>query len=344
MALHAGPSRSPGRSRRGFTLIELLVVVAIIALLISILLPSLSKARSQARTALCASRMSQLNKAMLIYAEDFNETPPFILKGCGDADLEDFTDPEDYNDNPDTYDGANRGLETWLAESTTMERIYLLPEEDWYTEGDPRLPESGGLYSYARFANLYRCPEFERVASPDKDQNAFNLTRNILGRKVELANGFELHYKGILKLSAVYNTAQMPMMVDEAWDNYVAWPEDYDWVWGGHDSVYDIMNSSLGQYHGAPLAGYASYPQSEPPGSVMDVLGDVPLKSATVGYYDGHAGLMRDPVPNMEHYGGRPSGDAILSYIISGQPEWAGVYIHWIANFLYAQQGLALEL
>ena len=52
--------------RRGFTLIELLVVVAIIALLISILLPSLSKARAQSRTTLCASRIGQLGKADLV--------------------------------------------------------------------------------------------------------------------------------------------------------------------------------------------------------------------------------------------------------------------------------------
>jgi prepilin-type N-terminal cleavage/methylation domain-containing protein/prepilin-type processing-associated H-X9-DG protein len=55
------------RKKRAFTLIELLVVVAIIALLIAILLPSLGKARSQAKTTVCASNMHAMGQASLVY-------------------------------------------------------------------------------------------------------------------------------------------------------------------------------------------------------------------------------------------------------------------------------------
>jgi prepilin-type N-terminal cleavage/methylation domain-containing protein/prepilin-type processing-associated H-X9-DG protein len=62
--------------RRAFTLIELLVVVAIIALLISILLPSLAKAREQAKKAFCANNLSQLGRAVNIYAGEYKYFTP----------------------------------------------------------------------------------------------------------------------------------------------------------------------------------------------------------------------------------------------------------------------------
>ena len=56
-----------------FTLIELLVVVTIIGILVTILMPSLSKAREQAKRAVCKSNMSQLYKASMVYANKDND-------------------------------------------------------------------------------------------------------------------------------------------------------------------------------------------------------------------------------------------------------------------------------
>lgn len=53
-----------------FTLIELLVVVSIISLLMSILLPSMSRARHQAKSAVCLSNLRQLGYLLLAYADE----------------------------------------------------------------------------------------------------------------------------------------------------------------------------------------------------------------------------------------------------------------------------------
>ena len=68
-------SCSRGQAAPAFTLIELLVVVAIIALLVSILLPSLSKAREQAKAAVCGSQLRMFGHAMIYYEDQFDSFP-----------------------------------------------------------------------------------------------------------------------------------------------------------------------------------------------------------------------------------------------------------------------------
>lgn len=62
--------------RRGFTLIELLVVIAIIAILAAILFPVFAKAREKARQSTCSSNQRQLAIAILMAAQDNEETLP----------------------------------------------------------------------------------------------------------------------------------------------------------------------------------------------------------------------------------------------------------------------------
>ncbi|MCL5283875.1 MAG: DUF1559 domain-containing protein [Armatimonadetes bacterium] len=62
--------------QRAFTLIELLVVIAIIAILAAILFPVFAQAREKARQVSCVSNEKQLSLALLMYAQDYDDTLP----------------------------------------------------------------------------------------------------------------------------------------------------------------------------------------------------------------------------------------------------------------------------
>lgn len=67
---------TPRQTRSAFTLIELLVVIAIIAILAAILFPVFSRARGQARQAVCMSNAKQLALGMMMYIQDNDERTP----------------------------------------------------------------------------------------------------------------------------------------------------------------------------------------------------------------------------------------------------------------------------
>ncbi len=321
----------PGTSKaaaKGFTLIELLVVVAIIALLIAILLPSLSKARAQARTVQCATRISQLGKAILMYADDFDGYPPFMGKA---ADGEFGGGPRDANEHwiftlPD--DWTKDQYRDWF---------YCAREEDWPEEVE--VPQSGYLFRYTRFEGLYLCPEFQRIRHPDKSQNVFNLTRMESGRRFRVPgtagqpSTFWPGYTGeggwdgdgvlatgdwegpIVRVAAVYAPARMPMLADERWNRHVANPQNAPWHWLDTDPLLS-NDDEQGQYHGVPVTD-GHDPEAIPP-----------IKRGSAFYYDGHVDLRRDPCPS--------GTDTERTYSLAAIPA----LIDMIRELLYAQRGM----
>lgn len=84
--------RSYGGGMRAFTLIELLVVIAIISVLAAILFPVLAGGREKARQTACVANLKQMGAALLLYAQDHDDTAPSAQWIGGDA----FPPPWDF--------------------------------------------------------------------------------------------------------------------------------------------------------------------------------------------------------------------------------------------------------
>ncbi len=62
--------------KKAFTLIELLVVIAIIAILAAILFPVFAQAKMAAKKSVDLSNMKQQGLAIVMYANDYDDTAP----------------------------------------------------------------------------------------------------------------------------------------------------------------------------------------------------------------------------------------------------------------------------
>lgn len=89
--------------QKGFTLIELLVVIAIIAILAAILFPVFAKAREKARQTACTSNLKQIGLGLMQYAQDYDETMPFLFRWESTASSE-------------TINGAMGPVRFWILE------------------------------------------------------------------------------------------------------------------------------------------------------------------------------------------------------------------------------------
>lgn len=131
-----------------FTLVELLVVIAITSLLLSILVPSLSRARSMAKRTVCASNLRQIDLAVRLYLNVYDDIYP-----CAQDPV--YVDP---NTGQSIWLWMGRGwrsfVEPYLSGNIDVNNPSVL-----FCPEDPAEPEKYESTSYSYSMAFYHSPE-----------------------------------------------------------------------------------------------------------------------------------------------------------------------------------------
>jgi prepilin-type N-terminal cleavage/methylation domain-containing protein/prepilin-type processing-associated H-X9-DG protein len=207
-------------AKKGFTLIELLVVIAIIALLLSILTPALNKVKEQAKTLVCRTNTKQLNMALMLYSNEYNNKG---LNSEGGVDYWPMQIAPYFGDNvyKDDPEKMKEGVMAILYCPSTKEPLI----------------ETGGSWGTAKNQWRYHVVGSEGsyclntwIGGWDFDEQIFY---NIIKKKDILANSFR---------DSVPGRADIGVIADGIWldfvtmNNYGYDPENIDPEIGGFDN------------------------------------------------------------------------------------------------------------
>ena len=247
---------SPRRNglTRAFTLVELLVVIGIIALLVSILLPTLSKARSAAKTVQCLSNLRQFGNAQSMYAGQWKGWAiPSILG----------------NDNK-----VNNRV-TWINNADFRKALSV---KVWQP---PELGKPGnGAKNRAPIGML--CPEaLKSEMSSNKNgstlQHSYGYNFTSMFKLPETATGKNIEFRGI-KLTKVQGAAQKLMFADAMALNIDRKHSNHYMKVAGFDEARDTTTYP-------DLNAYVAYRHAK------DKKG--PSAQINVVFWDGHAETMK---------------------------------------------------
>jgi prepilin-type N-terminal cleavage/methylation domain-containing protein/prepilin-type processing-associated H-X9-DG protein len=201
------------RDKRGaFTLVELLVVIAIIAMLLSILMPSLNRARAQAQSLVCETKMKNLATADIMYAGQFGViASPWRWAF---------------------------GVQVTQAPNGSLTYDYYWPHFKAYVDyvnlkGDPKTKAftTGDLYPFLKSVDVFCCPGIPKTGTPPSAKNmvisGFDPDYNYTPRWSYVNNGVP-GYCQVKNTSSMWINPDMVkpspgrvcLFMDQAWENY----------------------------------------------------------------------------------------------------------------------------
>jgi prepilin-type N-terminal cleavage/methylation domain-containing protein/prepilin-type processing-associated H-X9-DG protein len=124
-------NRIRNRSTQAFTLVELLVVISIIALLLAVLMPALQKAKQQAESVICKTRLSDIGKALSLYAIDQGDAVPPCGLSKAEASAKISTNEGIWLRRLAKYYGLLKGKKPSLSEFTSFKLLRCPTQDKW---------------------------------------------------------------------------------------------------------------------------------------------------------------------------------------------------------------------
>ena len=198
-----------------FTLIELLIVIAIIMVLAAMTLPAVQMARRYAQRTVCANNLSQIGKALVMYADDHGgRIPPAT---CGGIYY------YGYSANSICCCGRPRGLGLLHDDYLHTLKVYFCPSANLLTPDNPNFGVAGWRNAVVVSSYCYR--ETGAGASAILDEN---------GRRVMVCDYACLD-------AAIYNHQGTGSCLLRA-DGAVAWQA------GQFDTTFDSIFATLDAY------------------------------------------------------------------------------------------------
>jgi prepilin-type N-terminal cleavage/methylation domain-containing protein/prepilin-type processing-associated H-X9-DG protein len=254
--------RGPVRNKGAFTLVELLVVIAIIALLLALLMPSLQKARAQAQTVVCGTKMKNLATADIMYASQYGT----IAIPCRFA----FGVRPIWSGDGVVFNATGKAGWTDFRTYVNYGQLRGDLKTKAFTTGD--------LYPFLKSADVFGCPGIPKTG-PAKNPDCF---------------GFDSHYNYTPRWSYVNNA--MPALVQAAGVRYTC-VINPDMVKPSPGRVFLFMDQAWENTASFDntVTGFSSLFDKNIPAQVKtaDLLSKFHSGGGNLSFYDGHIERMQ---------------------------------------------------